>query len=390
MSGVTAEGFVIKTLEEIKLELQQDFQAEFGSNVELDEREPIGQLIGIMADRFASLWELAEDIYHSGTADGAVGASLDNVAALTGTARRAATYSLVTVTCTGAPATVIPAGRIFRTADTAARFATIADATIEGGGTVAVPCKAVESGQVKALAGSLTVIETPVAGLTSVTNSLDADEGEPIESDYDLRLRRASELQSSANAALEAVRSAVAQIAEVESCTVFENDTAFTNGDGMPPHSIEVLVHGGDDTEIAQKIFETKAAGITAYGDTVEVVVDSEGNSHNIGFSRPDVQDIYCDIALDVDANEYPVGGDALIETAILAWAESTFGAGRDVTASGIEAVCFRTVGGVLNAVANIGLAASPATRATITIGGRQRAKFDSSRTTVVSTPVTP
>lgn len=389
--GVTTEGFVLKPLEVIKQELQEKYRTIYGANLELDEREPAGQQVGILSDLAASFWEVAEDVYHSGTTDGATGASLDNVAGFTGTVRRVATSSTVLVRCFAPEGTSIPAGKIFRTADTGARFETTESATVGAGQTsVEVPCEAIETGPVIALAGTITVIETNIPGVTAVTNDEDAEPGEDLESDEDLRLRRESEVQAVGGAAVEAVRAKVAQVEGVESVTVFENYTATTNGDGMPPKSIEVLVHGGDDEEIAEAIRLSKAGGIEAYGTTLVEVEDSEGTVHEIGLTRPTLLSIYCDIELEVDARFYPADGDQLVEDAVLAWADASLASGRDVVASAVEARCFQAVPGVLNAVAFIGTSASPVTRNTVAVGSRQRANFDSTRTTVDSTSVTP
>ena len=66
-----------------------------------------------------------------------------------------------------------------------------------------------------------------------------------------------------------------------------ENDTDETNASGLPPHSIELVVYGGLDEEIAKAIHRRKGAGIQTYGNVTVPVVDAAGNIKNISFSRP-------------------------------------------------------------------------------------------------------
>jgi uncharacterized phage protein gp47/JayE len=110
--GLTPEGFNAKTLTEIKASLEDDFRATFGAQINLLPRSNMGQFIGIMAEPLAELWELLELLYVELSPDGATGANLDNVAALTGTVRAAATQTRVLATLTGTEGTVISSGSV--------------------------------------------------------------------------------------------------------------------------------------------------------------------------------------------------------------------------------------------------------------------------------------
>ena len=53
---------------------------------------------------------------------------------------------------------------------------------------------------------------------------------------------------------------------------VYENDSNVVDAAGRPPHSVEVVVDGGSNTDIAAQILATKSGGINTYGNiTVEV-----------------------------------------------------------------------------------------------------------------------
>ena len=69
----------------------------------------------------------------------------------------------------------------------------------------------------------------------------------------------------------------------------YENPTHEWDEYGRPPHSIEIVVDGGDSTEIAQQILQKKAGGINTYGDTSVVLAGAYDEDITIRFSRPTI-----------------------------------------------------------------------------------------------------
>jgi hypothetical protein len=198
-----------------------------------------------------------------------------------------------------------------------------ASMTAETAGAIVVPAR------------SLTVIETPVSGLTSTKNTFAGVTGQDLETDAELRIRRALSTQISGNATVEAIRSELLDIANVLSVSIFENATNTTDGDGRPAKSYECVVQDGDEDTIAAKMWETKPAGIETTstatgGDKItKVVTDSQGISHTIYFSRPTPIIIYLDLTLTV-TSDYPADGDTQVENAVIAYGDS-LGVGDDV-----------------------------------------------------------
>lgn len=382
--GITSAGFVAKTFDDLKTDYELDFKSVFGNSIDLSPQSNFGQIIGIAADRDSELWELATAIYNAFDPDTATEDALDVLAAITGTYRKDATKSKVSVTATGTAGTLVPAGKVFSVSGTGARFVTLADATIGPGtpGTVTIACESEDIGPIVAASGTLSIIETPVAGLYAVSNPLDATLGAYVESDVDLRARRSIELRTAGNAALDAVRANVLALTGVNAVTVFENTSFATDGDGIPPHSIEVLVGGGSDADIRQAIFASKAAGIGTYGNTTGTVTDSQGTIHTINFSRATLLPVYVRVGILVDANTFPIDGVSQIASTLANYGTSVF-VGKDVVASALIAQVFK-VSGVLDVpYLYIGLSPTPTTSSTISVNLRQLASFDTSRVTV-------
>jgi len=148
--------------------------------------------------------------------------------------------------------------------------------------------RSLNTGNIQAPAGSLTVIETPVVGWVSVTNLVDAEAGREIETDVELRLRRLESLRVLGAATAASIQSRLLQeVADVSSVAVVENRTDSTDGDGRPPHSFETIVRGGTDQDVADKIWELKPAGIQTYGNTTVDIIDAANITQAINFTRP-------------------------------------------------------------------------------------------------------
>lgn len=222
-------------------------------------------------------------------------------------------------------------------------------------------------------------------------NTDDVTLGRDIETDAAMRDRREDELRASGNAALEAIRADVLQVVSVLEAFVFENNTSVTNIDGVPPKSDEVVVHGPAalDAEIAQAIFGSIASGIEPFGSELEVITDSQGFDHDVGFSRAAEIDIFQEITVTTntdpdDGPVYPVDGDAQVAAALAAFG-NTLGVNKDVIAERIKSQAF-TVSGVLDITAfDIGLAPSPVGDANIPIGTREISRFSTGDIVVTS-----
>ena len=108
MAGLTQQGFERKRLPDILEELREAFRDEFGS-INTGPESRFGRLIGIVADREDSIWELAEAVYQSQHPGTASGRALDGVVALTGITRLDATRTTVPGVIIGQVDTTVPA-----------------------------------------------------------------------------------------------------------------------------------------------------------------------------------------------------------------------------------------------------------------------------------------
>lgn len=319
--GVVPEGFSRKLVSDLLTDIENDQRTNIDPLLNLLPDSVFGQMNGIYADRLRELWEVAEAVYNAWNPDAATGAALDAVAAITGALRLAATNSTVELTVELEAGTTLAIGRLVSSSVTGVQFTTIEAITNSTGSTqfLTVNAQSVDTGPVAGPAGSLTVIDTPVTGWLSVNNTLDAELGTNIETDDDFRIRREELLRTTGAATLEAIRAAVRALDGVVQAFVFENVTLVTDGNGLPGKAFEVVVSGGDNQEIADTIFATKPVGILAHGAVTEQVVDSQGFSYDIEFSRPAEKLIFVDVTVQYDPLLYPIDGDDQVKDAIVA-----------------------------------------------------------------------
>lgn len=309
MAGLTEAGLEIRTQAELQELLEQKVDAvEPGQNL----REgPIQAIIAALSEELAIQWETLEAVVSAGDDAGANGILLDQLSKLTGTERRAATRSRVVATVTLGASVTLPEGAVAAVSGLPDnQFRTTEAVTNPAGITadVEVPMESVATGPVAAAMDQLTIIVTPHAGWSAVTNDAAATLGEDVAEDPELRTQRVVELAGAGQDSYAAIRAAVAEVVgenfaggEVQ---VYGNETLTTDGDGRPGKSFEVVVWDGVvpapiDNAVAQAIWDKKPAGILAHGvgesGTAE---DEDAVEHTVDFTRATALRVY--VALQV------------------------------------------------------------------------------------------
>jgi len=326
--GITETGFSRKRLDVILAELTTEFENVFGANLNTAPESVEGQILGIISESYADLWELIQRAYDSYNPSAATGVQLSNLVQINNITRQPATFSQVELTLTGNDGTFIAAGSSVSTADGATTFNTVSAITISG--ATIVNAVAAVTGSVIAAVGTLDTIVTPLAGWDTVTNVAAATIGRDLESDPELRSRRIRSVALSSVSTVDSIVGAVAAIEGVIGVTVLDNPTNAPV-DGLPAHNVHVIVEGGNNSAIGRAIFEKIPAGIPMFGTVSEFVSDNQGITHEIKWSAPALIPVFVTVNLTVDSN-YPVTGDDDIKQAIVDYAN-----GDLVTARGFN-----------------------------------------------------
>lgn len=380
--GVTALGFIPPSESEIQAIIEAALQAAYGPNTQVAPRSNFGQLTGIFARLFADTWKTGEDIYSTGYLAGAYGQTLDDLLALAGISRAPAVATTVTLSLTGSPGTVVPAGTILESTASGTQVSIDSEVTFVGG-TVDAATTAVRTGPVLITTGtSFDRVVTPVAGLVSGVAAADGIIGADRQTDAAAKLefiRRFSSGQSSpAGLETRLLKALENASPAVTSVSVFDNRTPFTSFDAIPPYALETVIVGGTEAAIFEALLAVMPAGHELHGTTTGTVADSNGQLQPVAFSRPVDVPIYIQVnwALAKDA---PADVQTLVRNEIVTRAQSLLAKpGTDIYPFQLEQGIETT--GIQQLQLLVGTA-NPATSGDPIIATRrQRLQVDSSR----------
>lgn len=282
---ITADGFKAPGYSEIFDYFKSKAQEIFGTDINLGSDTQDGQLLAIFALAISDVNSAAQSLYWAYNPNTATGIALDSAVKTNGISRRVATHSQVDLKIIGQAGTVITNGTAIDTAGN--KWLLPATVTIPLSGEVTATATAEKTGSVTAAAGSITQIGTPALGWQTVTNDDPATAGTAVESDAKLRARQALSTMQPNTGLWDGIISSVRQIDGVTSVSGRHNDTGTTSDDGIPAHTIALVVDGGDATEIAEVIYAKKSQGVSTYGSTKTLYIDTLGNVAEVNFSRP-------------------------------------------------------------------------------------------------------
>lgn len=277
-------------------DVQEKLRAVYGEDLYLEPDSQDGQMVAIFAQAIHDAYALAGSVYNSFSPATAQGAGLSRMVAINGLRRQTAGHSVVDVTLVGQPGTTILDGQVKDDADQV--WLLPESVVIPAEGQANVTATAREEGDIRAAAGEVHVINTPTRGWQSVNNSLAATPGAAVETDADLRIRQAVSTALPSRTVFEGTVGAVAAVAGVTRYRGYENDTGETDADGIPPHSISLVVEGGDAEAVARAVAIKKTPGCGTYGTTRVAVRDSYGVPLDVCFFRPTAVPVYATVTL--------------------------------------------------------------------------------------------
>lgn len=248
----------------------------------------------------------------------------------------------------------------------------------------------VQTGPIEAPANQLTEIRTAISGLDSVTNLEKEITGRNRETDTEYRARRELTLSLPGTATIDAIVDKVGNNVEnVTSVSGIENRSNFTDSEGRPPHSFEIVVEGGLDADIAQEIWDNKPAGIETFGTETVAVLDSSNQSQNVNFSRTTPIYLWVDVEyVKYSEESFPSGGEASIAQAVLDRGLE-HKQGEDVIDQRFFSKIYGSVSGIQELIITLATSATPGgppgtySPGVVAIGAKELANFDLTRITV-------
>lgn len=287
---VTSDGITAPSYDEILDYFQTKARSIFGSDINLDADTQDGQLIAIFTAALHDVNSQAIATYNAFGPKTAIGPALDNAVALNGLKRQQATASQVDLRLIGQAGTIITNGAALDTFEN--RWLLPDEVIIPVSGEITVTATAEEAGAIEAVPGSINRIATPTLGWQSVTNPSAATVGVAVETDTVLRERQARSTALPSISLWEGIISSLLNIPGVVRVSGVKNDTNVPDDNGIPGHTIAMIVDGGQVSEIGETIFLKKAEGTGTYGDVETTYMDSYGFPNKVRFSRPTIVEI--------------------------------------------------------------------------------------------------
>ncbi len=205
---------------------------------------------------------------------------------------------------------IVEDGSILRIADmdkSRSNALILSDNLTTGSVTTIVPFVTQDYGRITLPSGVVTKMVTNVTGFDQVVNMLEPVYGRMQESDIELRQSYIAKSALRSNTMIDSiVAELLNNVEHVESASGYENDTDVTDARGLPPHSIEIVVEGGGNNEIAQAILRKKAGGIQTYGKVEVSVLGNYGDSIPVRFNRPEYLYTWLRLVLHGDSGKLP------------------------------------------------------------------------------------
>lgn len=334
---MTATGITAPSFTDLINSLVASYQIVYGSDVVLDASTQDYQWIAIQAAAINDSNQTAIAIYNSFSPGTAQGVALDSVVKVNGLQRLVPSNSTADLVIVGQAGTTITNGVVGDNAGLGTRWDLPGTVDIPTGGSITVTATSETAGAVAGAANSLTKILTPTAGWQSSNNPVTAAVGAPVETDAALRRRQSFSTANPSRTVLNGIEGALLNLPGVTAVFGDDNDTGSTDANGVPAHTLGMVVEGGSLQDIVDVIGRKKTIGGGTYGNTSGVYVDPDyGFTYTINFSVPVQKTILVQVTKTA-LTGYTTAIGVQIQRSVAAYV-SSLGIGQDVILTRIYA----------------------------------------------------
>lgn len=291
-NSIGPTGLTVATRQELIAQYTAAYKAIYGNDIDLDQETPDGQMLNIFVQSVLDLEDLLVQIYNMFDPDNAIGVILDQRVAINGIQRQAGTFTVINIFIVTSQAV-----NLYGLDQTDQPVFTVADASGNqyelqltqlgfnpGIGGASLIFQSAQPGAFNPTIGTITVPVTIVLGVVSVNNpTLATTVGINEESDAALRVRRQQSVSLASQGYLKGLLAALKNLPGMQAAFVYENNTALTDGDGVPGHSIWVIVSGSaTPADIANAIYTKRNAGCGMFGTQSFVITQVDNTLFTI------------------------------------------------------------------------------------------------------------
>ena len=302
--------------DEILAQYQNLFKTIFG-DINIDESTPQGQIITSLTQvdlaTISYLENLANAFFFGGS-----GEFLDKWAwNLYRVVRKNGTAASVIITITGRPDTEIPSG--FTVSDGSQNYIIESPTEIPESGEIKAKFINTEINDKTSSPNTITQIVTNINGVERVTNEAPSTLAIMRETDAQLFNRCLYFGSTATNASFRSILANVAQVQGVSRIAGAENvlDTPQTiQGVELTPHSICIVVDGGENEAIAKAIQQSKATGCDMVG-TTEQILYIDKQKYFYRFYRPTQVTLQAQITVSKTGALIPANFETLVKNSL-------------------------------------------------------------------------
>lgn len=298
---IGVNGLTTQTQAELITQLSDAFRLIFGNDINLSSDTPDGQLMLTFIQEVLDLLDFVRQVNAQFDPDQAIGAILDQRVGINGIQRQSGTHTVTNVTITTTQSLTLNGAEqnvfeVFTVADNAGnKFELIESVNLPSPGENVLAFEAVVPGVVLTNPNTITVPVTIVLGVSDINNPTTATTiGLSEESDVELKIRRQKSTSLSSQGYLDGLLAALENISGVTSAFVYENVTGSTDADGIPSHSIWVIVSGtGAPAAIANAIYTKRNAGCGMKGDQDFGITQVDGSIFLVHWDDVEAEDLF-------------------------------------------------------------------------------------------------
>lgn len=329
MLTVTDKGITVDSYNTVYERLIASFKKIYGNNINLESDTPDGQMLALFAKEIETIHQGVSFIVQMLDPYQATGQWLEQRALYAGISRITASYSYIDeVIITGFPKTNIPMNSIFIDPNKN-KWIITQQVILNDLGSVRVKLRSYELGNFTVHKNDQLSMSMVIIGIEKVIANTDSYGGKDEETDEKLLKRFMLSHSINNYDDKQGIKAALFSITGVTKCEVYENYTNKTDEKGIPAHSLNVVILGGDDTEIATVIAKKKIGGCGLFG-SVEQSVILRNSNRKIYFDRPICKNIFISMTL----GRYQTFSDIDIESIKKNLTSIDFNIGENVYAS--------------------------------------------------------
>ena len=299
---IGVNGIVTQSLPEIISDITTDLKNIYGQNINVDSNSPDGQMINILAQIKKDILDLCVQYYNNLDTERVIGIPQQILYKLNNCIIKAYTYSYVyvnvsvskSVNLQGLDADIEnPDGVGYTVSDGNGNRWILAESQTLTVGTHTLNFRAAELGNVTATPNTITIMETVLAGVISVTNPANNYiTGATGESDSEFRLRRNQTVSSPSQGFEDSLQGQLLNLDNVTEAKVYSNRTSSTQN-GIPAHTVWAIVEGGASADIGQTIYANIPPGIPMKGTQSVIVQRPSGDTETVYYDNPTAVTLY-------------------------------------------------------------------------------------------------